>query len=142
MKIYIATSLEKAKDHNAVRDALQQHGISLTYDWSTHGSVKSTSRERLNEVATNELSGIAKADALVVLLPGGHGTHTELGFAFGSEIPVVLHATDEKYFAPGPDTCAFYHHDCIEHIVCGYEDIGPLVEKLKQIYAKRALTSG
>lgn len=141
MKIYIATSLKKATDHNHVRDALQQHGISLTYDWSTHGSVKSTNTQRLNEVATNELSGIARADALVVLLPGGHGTHTELGFALGSGIPVILHATDARFFTPGPDTCAFYHYDGIEHVVCGYEDMGPLVEKLKHVHTKNALAS-
>lgn len=141
MKIYIATSLEKAKDHNQIRDALLKQDISLTYDWTSHGSVKNTTLERLNEVATNELSGIAEADALVVLLPGGHGTHTELGFALGAGIPVILHATDERYFVPGPETCAFYHHDQVEHVVCGYNDVGLLIEKLKQVLRKGDLAS-
>ena len=79
MNYYIATSLSRMTAHNVVRDALKKCGHEISYDWTLHGSVKSVSKERLREVAELELDGISKADFVVVLLPGGNGTHLELG---------------------------------------------------------------
>jgi hypothetical protein len=64
--------------HNSVRDALKNRGHEISYDWTLHGSVKSVSKERLREVASLELDGISEADFVVVLLPGGNGTHSLL----------------------------------------------------------------
>jgi len=133
MNIYIATSLSKASDHNRVRDTLLNGGYHLTYDWTVHGSVKETTTFRLREVASNELRGVLSADVLVVLLPGGHGTHTELGMALGSGMPVILHSTDPCYFEPGPSTNAFYHHESVHHVVSPYEDLSLLLEKLNSL---------
>ena len=71
--------------HNMVRDDLKKCGHDLTYDWTLHGSVKSVSKERLREVASLELDGVSEADFVVVLLPGGNGTHLELGFSIARE---------------------------------------------------------
>ena len=64
-----------------LRDSLQTMGHEISYDWTLHGSVKSVSKERLQQVAMLELDGILEADFVVVLLPGGNGTHLEFGFA-------------------------------------------------------------
>jgi hypothetical protein len=83
MKYYIATSLERAAFHNLVREDLKKFRCEVTYDWTTHGSVKNTSKARLQEVAHAEFQGILESDFVLVLLPGGKGTHAELVLLLG-----------------------------------------------------------
>lgn len=118
MKYYIATTLSRAPQHNVVRDELGKLGYELTYDWTTHGSVKHVSTERLQEVAENERRGILAADFVVVLLPGGKGTHVELGLSIASRKRVFIHSEDPKVFEVGPEVCAFYHYPEVVRIVC------------------------
>lgn len=122
-KFYIATSLSRANHHNFVRDLLVQRGHELTYDWSVHGSVKSTTVEKLNQVAHKELEGVLSADFVLILLPGGHGTHFELGAALATGKNVILHSQEEYFFEPCEKTCAFYHHNDISRIVCSFNDL-------------------
>ena len=110
MKFYIATSLSRMAAHQTVRDNLKRFGHEISYDWTLHPSVKSVSKERLREVASLDLNGVSEADFVVVLLPGGHGTHLELGFAIAKEKKVFLHSEDPIIFELGPQTNVFYHH--------------------------------
>ncbi len=130
MKFYIATSLSRMKAHQTVRDSLKQEGHEISYDWTVHGNVKSTSKERLQEVAILELKGILAADFVVVLLPGGVGTHVELGFALGNQKKVFLHAEDPQFFELGPQTCAFYHHPDLVCLDCPFADLGTVVHAM------------
>ena len=102
MKYYIATSLSRMPAHHVVRKGLKAFGHEVSYDWTLHGSVKSTSVERLQEVAMFELNGILEADFVVVLLPGGMGTHVELGFSIGNHKKIFLHTEDPALFDLGP----------------------------------------
>jgi nucleoside 2-deoxyribosyltransferase len=45
-------------------------------------------------IALAELAGIREADVLLVLLPGGCGTHVEIGAALALGKPVIIHAPD------------------------------------------------
>ena len=105
---YIATGLQNAAAHRALRPKIDALGHTLTYDWTVHGSVKSSSHARLTEVAELERQAVIRSDFLVVLLPGGSGTHVELGLALASRIPIFLMG-DPLFFMLGPETCAFYH---------------------------------
>lgn len=87
MRYYIATALERAADHTLVRDAMAAAGHQITYDWTAHGSVQSEGLDRIREVAEAETRGVLDADLVIVLLPGGRGTHAELGIAIGAGIP-------------------------------------------------------
>ena len=116
--------------HRSVRDALALQGHEISYDWTLHGSVKSTSKERLQEVATLELEGVAKADFVVVLLPGGMGTHLELGFAIARGKRIFLHSEDPLLFELGPQTNAFYHHPDVTRLYCPLADVGATVQSL------------
>jgi hypothetical protein len=127
MKFYIATSLSRIADHNFVRDALTALGHNISYDWTVHGSVKSVSVERLQEVAFLELTGVLEADCVIVLLPGGKGTHIELGFAMGNNKKIFLHSEDFSLFALGPQTSAFYHHPHLTRLLCPLSDMGVAV---------------
>ena len=110
MKYYIATSISRMQAHNQVRDALTTLQHEISYDWTLHGSVKSVSKERLREVAILELNGISESDFIIVLLPGGKGTHSELGFSIARGKKIFLHSEDPALFELGPQACAFYHH--------------------------------
>lgn len=114
MKFYIATRLERAADHNLVRDQLVEMGHEITYDWTAHGSVQKEGAARIREVALAETRGVQEADFVVVLLPGGRGTHAELGLALAFGIPVLIHSREEDgFFADDGRTCAFYHHPLV-----------------------------
>jgi nucleoside 2-deoxyribosyltransferase len=135
MQYYIATSLSRAPAHRTVRDALKTCGHEISYDWTLHGSVKSVSKERLREVATLELDGISKADFVVVLLPGGSGTHLELGFSIARGKKVFLHCEDPLVFELGPQTNVFYHHPDITRLLCPLADVGATVNSLLKLPA-------
>ena len=141
MKFYIATSLLRAKDHNIVRDALIDLGHTLTYDWTTHGSVKCTTTENLRKVSQNELNGIKGADLLIVLIPGGQGTHVELGAALASNKKIILFSSEEKYFLPCKDTCAFYHDPSCNHVVSSLNNLLPLFDAINAIEKEEAFSN-
>jgi hypothetical protein len=130
MKFYIATSLSRATAHHIVRDTLRNCGHEITYDWTLHGSVKSVSKERLQEVALLELGGISQADFVIGLLPGGSGTHLELGFAIARSKKVFLHSEDSLIFELGPQTNAFYHHPDISRLHCPLAEVGSTIHSL------------
>lgn len=130
MKYYIATSLMRMSAHHTVRDALSISGHEISYDWTSHGNVKSTSKERLREVAELELNAIAESDFVIVLLPGGNGTHLELGFAIGKGKRIFLHSEDASVFELGPQTNAFYHHPDVTPLHCPLSEVGEIVHSL------------
>lgn len=107
IRYYIATRLENAAQHNRVRDLLADMGHYLTYDWTAHGSVQDEGVERMAEVAGSEAGGVNAADLVVVLLPGGRGTHTELGMAIAHGKKVLIYAAKPEDM--GERHCAFYH---------------------------------
>ena len=110
LRFYIATRLERAEEHRRLAEMLRGIGWELTYDWTVHGSVQREGPERIAEVAAAEMRGVRDADVVVVLLPGGRGTHAELGMALAWAKVVVIVADPEDGFV-GQDerTCAFYH---------------------------------
>lgn len=109
MKFYIATRLENHAQHNRVRDALVAAGHQITYDWTAHGPVWRAGLDRIREVAVLERKGVRDADFVVVLLPGGRGTHAELGMALAYQTPCYVWSEDLRQFQACSETCAFYH---------------------------------
>ena len=110
MKYYIATKLENHAEHNRVRDALNLIGHEITYDWTAHGPVYRDGLARIVEVAEAETQGVLEADWVVVLWPGGRGTHVELGIALGSDKLIAFVSDVEDHHIASTETCAFYHH--------------------------------
>jgi len=133
MKIYIATRLGNAAGHNALRDELLRRGHSITYDWTVHGSVQKDGPARIAEVALREIGGILDADLVVVLLPGGRGTHAELGIAVGLMKPILLVGEPEAFRENGVE-CAFYYAPTVRRLEIGFrssaEDVAEAVDRL------------
>ena len=133
VQYYIATGLRRAGDHNVVRDALRRCGHEITYDWSTHGDgPKFESLKRLEEVAVAEIKGVEDADVLVVLLPGGGGTHLEMGVALALGKPVIIHCEDPVIFQLGKQTKAFYHLPLVTQVVTPMNQLRPLLDAFEQ----------
>jgi nucleoside 2-deoxyribosyltransferase len=80
------------------------------------GVTETISPDKYGDVATSELQGIQLADLVVVLLPGGYGTHVEIGAARAFGKPVILHATDQSTLST-PCPCVFHYHPRIKLIV-------------------------
>ncbi|MHB1681287.1 MAG: group-specific protein [Bacilli bacterium] len=96
MKLYLASGLENRNRVQKWRDALTDFGHTITYDWTAHGRVQGP---QLSDVAWNELHiGVQEADVVIVLLPGGMGTHTELGAALAWGKVVIVCAPDAGCF--------------------------------------------
>lgn len=130
MRYYIATKLENHEQHNEVRDLLNAAGHSITYDWTHHGPVYSHGLERVAEVALLETQGVLDADFVVVLWPGGRGTHVELGMALAAKKPVIFISPFTGHHEASPDTCAFYHHPFVYR---GWftRDILPILDEVR-----------
>jgi len=130
MKYYIATSTTRSDIHNRIRDDLKKFGHEIAYDWTTHGSVRETSPARLREVAHAEFQGILDSDFVLILLPGGKGTHAELGYSIASKKQVFVHSEDPASFELGPQVCAFYHHADVIRLTCPIANLAQKVQSL------------
>lgn len=119
LRLYVASRLE---NHAAVRellDAARGKGWEPTYDWTTHGSVWQPAAEGrwdvLRDTALKESEGVMNADVVVVLLPGGRGTHVELGIAIGFGVPVLLWAPTQEHLETLP--VCFWGHPLVQRVV-------------------------
>lgn len=108
MKFYIATRLENYAKHNELRDMLVADGHEITYDWTVHGPVWRNGMKAIRDVALLERGGVRDADFVAALLPGGRGTHAEIGMALAYE-KFVFATGPAEMFGATPETCAFYH---------------------------------
>lgn len=135
MNVYIATKLENHAEHNRLRDRLRQLGVGLTYDWTTHGPVYDRGHEGIREVAALEAGGVIAADLVVALLPGGRGTHAEIGIALGAGRPVLV-VPESRADIEGPSTCAFYHHPLVT--IAAHRDLVRLAGEIAGVLARGA----
>lgn len=121
MKTYIATSIARVKDQQELANFLKGMGVSLTFDWTREGTLAGKPHP---VVAHAEISGVVEADFVVVLLPGGRGTHAELGAALASGKTVFIHAADAVTLL-GADTytCVFYSHPLVKLVIGSRDDL-------------------
>lgn len=133
LKYYLATKVENWAMANEIADNLETAGWVQTYRWTSHGSngnVENLGLSVKKEVAELEVKGVLAADVLVVLAPGGRGTHTEIGVALGAGKPVIIWAEREKDFRSSDgQITTFYYHSLVTLLVCKKE------EALKNILA-------
>jgi nucleoside 2-deoxyribosyltransferase len=112
LRYYLATRLERAPEAQELHKELQAAGFICSYDWTVHGSVRG-SNEEMAAVAVAEVAGVQTADVVIVLLPGGRGTHGELVAALALGKPVIIHSTDPGLFERDARTCVFYWHPLV-----------------------------
>jgi len=125
MRFYIASSIKNGANTAALASVLKARGHEHTYDWTEHGDIRAEGERVMIETAFNELRAVRDAELVVVLLPGGAGTHTELGVAIAtrSNKRIVVWSEDGDEFLTPERTCTFYFHPCVERIVCPFDEL-------------------
>lgn len=110
-RVYVAGRLDNAATVREAQAMAKQAGCLITYDWTTHGSV-SANPELWSQCSVAEVTAAATCCLLVAFLPGGRGTHCEIGLALGSDRceSVVLVGAETT------DFCLFYKHPKVEHV--------------------------
>lgn len=126
MKYYIASGFTNIEPVRALKKRLDEIGWEHTYDWTVEQGTT------FEETAQLEINAVSEADVVIVLLPGGRGTHAELGCAIGqtllgkalveegiaesAERRIVLYSAtpDQDFGTQYPGCCIFYHHPLVE----------------------------
>lgn len=140
MKFYVSTAFDNQGQQQELARALQGLGSAWrqTYDWTQNARARDdeAAEEKMAEVTREEIAGILDAELFVVLLPGGRGTHVELGVALGVNAgedvwvyraepwpmkKIVLWSWDGSHFA-AEGRSAFYFAPGVERVT------GPLSE--------------
>lgn len=127
MKFYIASSLLNKQAVNYVSDKLIAAGYVHTYDWTKNN--RASTLNELKVIGESEKNAILACDVIVILLPGGKGSHIELGIAIGQGKKIFLYSADKKV-NDLDTTSTFYHLPEVEQVigtldelverVCGY----------------------
>lgn len=94
MRIYIAAGLHQATLANAAAQFVRRSGCAVTSEWTgSYDAIRkglAAGRTRIEIIAADAVHGAQQCDAMIVLLPGGSGTHIELGIALGLRKPVAI----------------------------------------------------
>ncbi|WP_423406824.1 nucleoside 2-deoxyribosyltransferase [Heyndrickxia sp. MSNUG] len=106
MKFYIASSFKNSEMVKVMAAQLKMEGFSHTYDWTIND--RADSMELLASIGESELSAVRKSDFLVILLPGGKGSHIEMGIALGLGKRVYLYSLNNDIYE-FDKTSTFYH---------------------------------
>jgi nucleoside 2-deoxyribosyltransferase len=122
-KFYLATRKDRAVQAEKLLEALKSRGWERTFTWTGEDKAGAEEYPRL---ALAELAGIHEADVLIVLLPGGYGTHVEIGAALALGKPVILHAPDQKTL-DSPYPCVFHFHPGVKLLVSEVVDVNAIL---------------
>ena len=127
-RFYVAGRLENAAEVTRLVQRLEAWGWECTYNWAAVGNVRGTddaAPERVRATCQAECRAVVTADVVIFLLPGGRGTHVELGLALASynRPRIVLVADDADVFGYTEKTTPFYHAKRCEHVVGGVDRV-------------------
>lgn len=122
-RFYVSSRKDRSKQADALADALIAQGWKRTFEWTDLGNASPESHAATAEA---ELQGVREADVLIVLLPGGFGTHVEIGAALALGKPVILHAPDQKTLET-PYPCVFHYHQSVKLLVSEALDVGAII---------------
>ena len=127
-QFYISTRKDRLDRVAPLLDALKANGWKQTFAW--------TDQEAHNpavyaDMAQAELAGVREADVLIVLLPGGFGTHVEIGAALALGKRIIIHAPDCKTLET-PYPCPFHYHPLVTLLVSERVDINAVLASLQK----------
>lgn len=89
--------------------------LELTYNWATQGKAPIG---EYPDLSTKEYNGVIEAHILLVVLPGGKGTHFEFGLGVATCPHVILLTTKEMIDEhEGNHTCVFYYLPTVRHAI-------------------------
>ncbi|MBM7662083.1 nucleoside 2-deoxyribosyltransferase [Bacillus mesophilus] len=124
MKFYVASGLENFSNVREITKRLIEEGFIHTYDWTLNG--RANTLDQLCQIGQKEKEAVQNSDFLVVLLPGGKGTHIELGIAIGLSKRIYLYSPTENINNP-EDSSTFYHLPEVKKFVGNIEEFASFV---------------
>lgn len=110
-RFYVASSFRNIVNVRYVAQILESKGYINTYDWTQNASARDAGTVTLGDlrsVGQHERDAVTGADVVVILLPGGKGTHVELGMAIALGRRTILHSSEEV-INNLETTSTFYH---------------------------------
>lgn len=129
MYVYIGSSLKNFEFVRAMYDAFRKEGVFVMYDWTGFGDkgVRTENYLTQADVASLEENGIRTADFVVILLPGGKGTHIELGMALFAGKRVFL-VGDTMQLQDPNSSPVFYNRPLVTKIFLDVRELKALEE--------------
>jgi len=121
-RFYLATQKDSSARAAPLLDALKAQGWVRTFAWTGD----ELDPHRHADIAVAELTGVREADVLIVLLPGGRGTHVEIGAALALGKPVILHAPNYDTLKK-PYPCVFHYHPSVKLLVSEVLDVNAVL---------------
>ncbi|WLR42176.1 nucleoside 2-deoxyribosyltransferase [Bacillus carboniphilus] len=115
MKFYIASSFQNKQQVIELSSILKENGHFHTYDWTKNQ--RANSLKALTEIGEAEKQAVLDCDLFILLLPGGIGSHVELGMALALKKTIYIYAPSQEYF-DFENTTTFYHDQGVQ-IVTG-----------------------
>lgn len=113
MNVYVAGDFGNATQVQQVYSVLRERGHVVTYPWAdTPSDGRDKDEDWCRRVAEEEIEGVAESELLIVVGPGGRGTHCELGAALAMYMPVLLCSVGR-----GPEYHLFYQHPLVQTFV-------------------------
>lgn len=111
MSFYVAGKLGNVEMVRKVSQRCVERGWgACTYDWTAHGSIMGQGEDSYRRLAEIELGAVLEAKFVVVVMPGGRGTHVELGAALASgKLVYILFEKKEDLVQDGYLTIFYYH---------------------------------
>lgn len=110
-RFYVASSFRNVVNVRYVAQTLESKGYVNTYDWIQNASARDVGTVALGDLCSigqHERDAVMAADVVVILLPGGKGTHVELGIAIAQGRRTILYSPEEV-INNLETTSTFYH---------------------------------
>lgn len=124
MKFYIASRFTNQELVKKLSCHLTKFGHEQTYDWTQN--IRAESFEDLSAIGQLEKNAVSDCDAFFILLPGGKGSHIELGLALAGEKKVYLFSESDVFSDVSAST-TFYHLPEVERVIGNLEDLVEIV---------------
>jgi len=125
LKFYIGSKLSNKKNVTELANYLLAKGLQVTYDW-TSIDIRNDNVDKIKPIVHLQIAGIGEADVVIIMLPGGRGTHVELGIAIGLKKPIILCCDDaNSYF-----DSAYYSYNHIIKSTCEFDSVYELIKTI------------
>lgn len=120
LKFYVASSFKNKEQVKYVSHELTIKGFVHSYDWTKND--RPTTLKALTEIGIKEKEAVMNSDVVIVLLPGGKGSHIELGMAIAAKKKVFLYSPDNDIddFAL---TSTFYQLPEVQKVIGTIDDL-------------------
>jgi nucleoside 2-deoxyribosyltransferase len=126
-KFYVASSFRNIDAVRYVTGKLAGSGYVHTYDWTMNEKATgSLTLDDLKTIGEHEKKAVMESDFIVVLLPGGKGTHIELGIAIGRGKRIFLYSQDREI--DNVETASTFYH--LPEVEKCYGTLDDLLEKI------------